>query len=252
MRLTHSTLSCFIYRPYPGRSALQHSQIIIEKLPQNMAKITGRDSPFLMTLSMSEVKISTSEERRELLRHLLMRGLPQNQEFETVTLAVLLYERFNEKRTRFVFADWILHAASSSSPPETIEIERGRNQNLINQIIVKSVREPYPLPALSVLFPSESRFKHPNSPPSTTADSFFLVPHLEPPLLSLYRSTSGSSAAGRSDGSPYIKRFLKSRHLERRDSGASDCGGDMMMTTSPPASDPSGDGEEEDEGHQTL
>ena len=74
------------------------------------------------------------------------------------------------------------------------------------------------------------------------------MPHLEPPLLSLFRSTSASSAAARLDGSPYIKRWnarQQQQGVERRDSGASDNSPNDMVTS--PATAPAADGGRQDE-----
>jgi hypothetical protein len=105
-------------------------------------------------ISLAEVRLAPVEARRELLRHLLVRGLPQNQQFEQAACAVLLPERFNEARARFCFLDWILNAANAGLPNLEVEQPPSAVVRTIRKITVRPLASPARVPALASLFPA--------------------------------------------------------------------------------------------------
>lgn len=177
-------------RPYPGRSRLMPSQVVLEGYQGHNIKL-------------ADVGLSSRVERQGLLAALAgSYGLPTCPQFESAACTFLLYERYSTARARFAVCDWIQEAVTSRPLPNAV-LER-LQPNVIRNITLRPLVPPQPLPALALLFPSSSAVwseacraeDRPASPNGLESIESEYV-HIDPPILRLLRSTSGTNATPR-------------------------------------------------------
>ncbi|TFJ82599.1 hypothetical protein NSK_006025 [Nannochloropsis salina CCMP1776] len=115
-------------------------------------------------LPLAQILLQHTDARRELLKELLRRGLPQNQQFEQVACAVLLPERFNKARTRFCFLDWILNAADAGLPNIEKKKHPAAHHRAVKKIIVRPLTSPACVPPLAALFSPQHAIRREQKP----------------------------------------------------------------------------------------